>query len=145
MLFQASPKTFSSVARAWLKRYTIGAAGRIRPRPRWIALAQDTLKGLDPLGERACYVARIHRPLAQTLIDAIAVEQAAPGRDGARAAQARASSGLKDAANRCDRAIYAVRIAKPNEREPQFLTWEEADELRSVESARHIARMVRDA
>ena len=33
LLYQASPETFSSVARAWLERYTIGAAGRVRPRP----------------------------------------------------------------------------------------------------------------
>jgi integrase len=28
-------------------------------------------------------------------------------------------------------AVYAVRIARPPEREPRFVTWEEADELRS--------------
>jgi integrase len=30
-----------------------------------------------------------------------------------------------------DRAIYGIRIAKADEREPRFLTWEEAEELQS--------------
>jgi len=49
LLYQAPPETFSALARSWLERYTIGAAGRVRPRPRSIALAEDTLKGLAPL------------------------------------------------------------------------------------------------
>ena len=30
-----------------------------------------------------------------------------------------------------DHAVFAVRVASPEDREPRFLTWEEADELRS--------------
>ena len=40
-----------------------------------------------------------------------------------------------------DPAVYRVRIAKPEEREPRFLTWEEADELRSW-MPEHVARIV---
>ena len=48
--------------------------------------------------------------------------------------RSRSSSGIKAAEDRgqqVDRAIYGIRIAKADEREPCFLTWEEADELRS--------------
>ena len=40
-----------------------------------------------------------------------------------------------------DRAIYGVRIAQADEREPRFLTWEEADELRSW-MPEYVARIV---
>jgi hypothetical protein len=30
-----------------------------------------------------------------------------------------------------DRAIYGIRIAKADEREPRFLTWDEVEDLRS--------------
>ena len=138
VLFQASPETFSSVARAWLERYTIGAAGRIRPRPRSIALAQDTLKGLDPLAD--LYVERIHRPLVEDVIAAIAVDRPRQA-EMALALLKRILKWAEERGQQVDRAIYAVRIAKPNEREPQFLTWEEAEELRSW-MPEHIARIV---
>jgi integrase len=138
VLFQESPETFSSVARAWLERYTIGAAGRIRPRPRSIALAQDTLKGLDPLAD--LYVERIHRPLVEDVIAAIAVDRPRQA-EMALALLKRILKWAEERGQQVDRGIYAVRIAKPNEREPQFLTWEEAEELRSW-MPEHIARIV---
>ncbi len=40
-----------------------------------------------------------------------------------------------------DPAVFHVRVAKPEEREPLFLTWEEADELRSW-LPEHVSRIV---
>ncbi|HZO96772.1 MAG TPA: site-specific integrase [Gaiellaceae bacterium] len=37
----------------------------------------------------------------------------------------------EDRGQQVDRAIYGIRIAKADEREPRFLTWEEAEELES--------------
>lgn len=34
ILYQAPPERFGDVAQAWLERFVIGAAGRVRPRPK---------------------------------------------------------------------------------------------------------------
>jgi len=138
LLYQASPELFSRIAGAWLERYTIGGAGRVRPRPRSIALAHDTLKGLTPLAD--VYVERIHRPLVEDLIASIAVDRPRQA-EMVLALLKRILRWAEERGQQVDRAIYAVRIAKPNEREPRFLTWEEADELRSW-MPEHIARIV---
>ena len=87
LLYQAPPERFGDVAQAWLERYVIGAAGRVRPRPRSIARrARTASRYLAPLNDLA--VERIRRPLVEDLIAAHRGARAAPGRDGARAAQA---------------------------------------------------------
>jgi integrase len=138
LLYQAPPETFSALARAWLERYTIGAAGRVRPRPRSIALAEDTLKGLAPLADLS--VERIHRPLVEDLIASIAIDRPRQA-EMTLALLKRILKWAEERGQQVDRAIYRVRIATPNEREPQFLTWEEAEELRSW-MPEHIARIV---
>jgi integrase len=137
-LYQAPPETFSSLARAWLERYTIGAAGRVRPRPRSVALAEDTLKGLAPLGHLS--VERIHRPFVEDLIAILAVDTPRQA-EMTLALLKRILKWAEERGQPVDRAIYGVRVAKPDEREPQFLTWEEADELRSW-MPEHVARIV---
>lgn len=47
----------------------------------------------------------------------------------------------EDRGQQVDRAIYGIRIARADEREPRFLTWDEADELRSW-VPEYIARIV---
>jgi integrase len=138
LLYQAPPERFSFIAREWLDRYAIGAAGRIRPRPRSIALAEDTLKGLHPLADVS--VERIHRPLVEDLIAAIAVDRPRQA-EMALALLKRILKWSEERGQPVDRAVYGVRIAKPAEREPQFLTWAEAEELRSW-LPEHIARIV---
>jgi integrase len=138
LLYQAPPETFSALGRAWLERYTIGAAGRVRPRPRSITLAEDTLKGLTPLADLS--VERIHRPLVEDLIASIAIDRPRQA-EMALALLKRILKWAEERGQQVDRAIYGARIAKPNEREPQFLTWEEAEELRSW-MPEHIARIV---
>lgn len=138
VLFQAPPERFSAVARAWLERYTIGAVGRVRPRPRSIALAEDGLKGLAPL--RDLPVERIHRPLVEDVIAAIATDRPRQA-EMTLALLKRILKWAEERGQQVDRAIYGVRVAKPNEREPQFLTWDEVDELRSW-TPEHIARIV---
>lgn len=41
LLYQAPPERFGDVAQAWLERFVIGAAGRVRPRPKTIRVAED--------------------------------------------------------------------------------------------------------
>jgi integrase len=86
------------------------------------------------------YVERIHRPLVEDLIASIAVDRPRQA-EMVLALLKRILRWAEERGQQVDRAIYAVRIAKPNEREPRFLTWEEADELRSW-MPEHIARIV---
>jgi integrase len=138
LLFQAPPERFSAVARAWLERYTIGAVGRVRPRPRSIALAEDALKGLAPL--RDMPVERIHRSFAEDVIASIAADRPRQA-EMTLALLKRILRWAEERGQQVDRSIYGLRVAKPDEREPQFLTWDEVDELRSW-MPEHIARIV---
>ena len=138
ILYQAAPERFSSIARTWLERYTIGAVGRVRPRPRSIALAEDALKGLAPL--RDISVERIHRPFVEDVIALIAADRPRQA-EMTLALLKRILKWAEERGQPVDRSIYAVRVAKPNEREPQFLTWDEVDELRSW-VPEHIGRIV---
>src|SRR3954468_20356954 len=52
-LYQAEPETFGQVSHAWLERFAIGAAGRVRPRPKTIRVAEDCLRYLTPLNDVA--------------------------------------------------------------------------------------------
>jgi len=138
LLYQAPPERFSVLANAWLERYTIGAASRVRPRPKSIMLAHEALNGLAPLGDLS--VERIHRPLVEDLIASIA-ERAPRQAELTLALLKRILRWGEERGQPIDRSVYAVRIARAEEREPRFLTWEEADELRSW-MPEHIARIV---
>ena len=50
-LYQEAPERFGEVAQAWLERFVIGAAGRVRPRPKTIRVAEDCLRYLAPLND----------------------------------------------------------------------------------------------
>jgi len=128
LLYQAPPERFSRLAQAWLERYEVGAAGRARPRPRSIALAHENLKQLAPLDDLS--VERIRRPLVEDLIASVA-ERAPRRAEMALALLKRILKAAEERGQPVDPSVYAVRIARPPEREPRFLTWEEADELRS--------------
>src|SRR5262249_54710411 len=127
-LYQAPPELFGEVAQAWLERFVIGAARRVRPRPKTIRGAEDCLRYLAPVNELA--LERIRRPYVEDLLASVATH--APRRAEMTLTLLRRI--LKAAEERCqqvDRAIYGIRLAKADEREPRFLTWEEAEELQS--------------
>lgn len=138
ILYHAPAERFRETADAWLERYVAGAAGRVRPRPKTVALVREGLASLEPLWDLP--LDRIHR---QQVEDAIAeLARRAPRRAEMtlallkrvlRAAEARGQT--------VDPAIFGVRVASPEDREPRFLTWAEADELRSW-MPEHLARIV---
>jgi integrase len=128
MLYRVDAERFGRTAEAWLERYIAGAAGRVRPRPKTVALVREGLVTLAPLSDMP--LDRIHRPDVEDVVTALA--QRAPRRAEMtltllkrilRAAEARGQT--------IDHAVFGVRVASPDERVPRFLTWEEADELRS--------------
>ncbi len=127
-LYRVETERFGRTADAWLDRYAAGAAGRVRPRPKTIALVRDGLSTLAPLSDLP--VDRIHRPQVEDVVAELA--RRAPRR--AEMTLALLKRILKAAEARgqiVDHAVFAVRVATPEDREPRFLTWEEADELRS--------------
>ena len=128
VLYQAPPERFGVVAQAWLERYVIGAAGRVRPRPRSIRIAEDCLRALAPLNDLS--VERLRRAVVEDHVATIA--ERAPRR--AEMALSLLKRILRDAEERgqmVNPAIHRIRIAKAEEREPRFLTWAEVEELRS--------------
>jgi integrase len=128
VLYQAPPERFGVVAQAWLERYVIGAAGRVRPRPRSIRIAEDCLRALAPLNDLS--VERLRRAVVEDHIAAIA--ERAPRR--AEMALSLLKRILRDAEERGQMlhpSVYRIRIARAEEREPHFLTWAEVEELRS--------------
>lgn len=128
ILFQALPESFGEVAQAWLERFVIGAAGRVRPRPKTIRTAEDCLRYLAPLNDLA--LERIRRPHVEDLLASVATH--APRRaEMALSLLKRILKAAEERGHQVDRAIYGIRIAKADEREPRFLTWEEAEELQS--------------
>jgi integrase len=138
ILYQAPPERFRDVSQAWLERFVIGAAGRVRPRPKTIRVAEDCLRYLAPLNDLA--VERIRRPLVEDLLADIASH--APRRaEMAFSLLKRILKAAEDRGQQVDRAIYGIRIARADEREPRFLTWDEADELRSW-MPEYVARIV---
>jgi integrase len=138
ILYQAAPERFHDVARAWLERYERGAAGNVRPRPRSVALADDNLAVLAPLNQLS--LERIRRPLVEDLIAEVA-ERAPRRAEMALALLKRILRAAEERGQVVDPAVYRVRIARHEEREPRFLTWEEADELRSW-LPEHVGRIV---
>jgi integrase len=138
VLYQAAPERFVDVAAAWLERYVVGAAGRVRPRPKSVRVVEDCLGYLSPLDDLP--VERIRRPQVEDLIATLAAR--APRR--AEIALATLKRILRDAEERgqaVDPSVYRVRIAKPAEREPRYLTWAEAEELSSW-MPEYVARIV---
>jgi integrase len=128
LLYQAPPERFRDVSQAWLERFVIGAAGRVRPRPKTIRVAEDCPRYLAPLNDLA--VERIRRPLVEDLLADIASH--APRRaEMAFSLLKRILKAAEDRGQQVDRAIYGIRIARADEREPRYLSWEEAEELRS--------------
>jgi len=138
MLYQAAPERFDDYARAWLARYERGAAGRVRPRPGTAAMTRQVFAKLAPLNELP--LERVRASLVEDFIAELA------GRTPRRAEMALAllKRILRSAEARgqvIDPAVFHVRVAKPEEREPRFLTWEEADEVRSW-MPEHVCRIV---
>ncbi|HEU5372189.1 MAG TPA: site-specific integrase [Gaiellaceae bacterium] len=128
ILYQAPPERFGDISAAWLERFVIGAAGRVRPRPKTIRTAEDCLRYLAPLNDLA--IERIRRPLVEDLLADIASH--APRRaEMTFSLLKRLLKWAEDRGQQVDRAIYGIRIAKADEREPRFLTWEEVEELQS--------------
>ena len=70
ILYQAPAERFGDISKAWLERFVIGAAGRVRPRPKTVRTAEDCLRYLAPLSDLA--VERIRRPLVEDLLANIA-------------------------------------------------------------------------
>lgn len=127
-LYRVETERFGRTAEAWLERYMVGAAGRVRPRPKSVALVRDGLVTLAPLSDLP--IDRIHRPQVEDVVADLA--RRAPRR--AEMTLALLKRILKAAEARgqiVDHAVFAVRVASPDDREPRYLTWEEADEVRS--------------
>ncbi len=138
LLYQAAPQRFADYAQAWLARYERGAAGRVRPRPSTIAMTREVFAKLEPLNELP--LERLRAPLVEDLMAELA------GRTPRRAEMALAllKRILRSAEARgqvVDPAVFHVRVARPEEREPRFLTWDEAEEVRSW-LPEHVCRVV---
>jgi integrase len=138
VLYQAPPERFRAVAAAWLERYERGAAGNVRPRPRSIALAHENLAALAPLNELS--LERIRMPLVEDLVVSIA-ERGPRRAEMALALLKRILRAAEERGQVVDPAVYRVKIARHEEREPLFLTWEEAEELRAW-LPEHVCRIV---
>jgi integrase len=128
VLYEPPPELFGDYAQAWLERFERGAVGRVRPRPGTVATAREVLPKLAPLHELP--LDRIRRSVVEDLMARIAGET--PRRaEMALALLKRILRNAEERGQRIDPAVFRVRVAKPAERDPCFLTWEEADELRS--------------
>jgi integrase len=138
VLYQAPPERFRAVAAAWLKRYERGAAGNVRPRPRSIVLAHENLAALAPLNELS--LERIRMPVVEDLVVSIA-ERGPRRAEMALALLKRILRAAEERGQVVDPAVYRVRIARHEEREPRFLIWEEAEEVRAW-LPEHVCRIV---
>jgi integrase len=95
---------------------------------RTYGVAEDCLRYLAPLNDLA--IERIRRPLVEDLLADVASH--APRRaEMAFSLLKRILKGAEDRGQQVDRAIYGIRIARADEREPRFLTWDEMEELQS--------------
>src|SRR6266511_271769 len=138
VLYTAPPERFGDYAKAWLERFERGAAGRVRPRPSTVVTAREVLAKLAPLNQLS--LERIRRPVVEDLMATLAGET--PRR--AEMALTLLKRILRSAEARgqtVDPAVFHVRAARPEEREPRFLTWDEADEVRSW-MPEHVCRVV---
>jgi integrase len=138
VLYHAAPERFGDYATAWLARFERGAAGRVRPRPGTAAMTREVFAKLEPLNDLP--LERVRAPLVEDLMAELA------GRTPRRAEMALAllKRILRSAEARgqvVDPAVFHVRVARPEEREPRFLTWDEAEEVRSW-MPEHVCRVV---
>ena len=138
LLYQAASERFSDYSKGWLARYERGAAGRVRPRPGTITITREIFAKLAPLDDLP--LERVRAPLVEDLMAELA------GRTPRRAEMALAllKRILRSAEARgqvIDPAVFHVRVARPEEREPRFLTWDEAEEVRSW-VPEHVCRVV---
>ncbi|MBA2476880.1 MAG: site-specific integrase [Actinobacteria bacterium] len=128
VLYDAPPERFGDLAQSWLERYVVGAAGRVRPRPKSVALTHENLAALAPL--RDLTIDRIHRPLVEDFVTQLAART--PRRaEMVLALLKRILKAAEERGQRVDPSVFAVRLARTEEREPHFLMWDEVDELRS--------------
>jgi integrase len=128
ILYQPRAERFGDYVSSWLERFERGAAGRVRPRPRTVSTVHELLPKLSPLNDLT--LERIRRPLVEDLMSSLAGD--APRRaEMALALLKRILRSAEERGQPVDPAVFHVRVARPEEREPRFLTWEEADELRS--------------
>jgi integrase len=128
ILYQPQPERFGMYAAAWLKRYERGAAGRVHPRPRTVETVHELLAKLRPLNDLT--LERIRRPVVEDLVTGLAGET--PRRaEMTLGLLKRILRSAEERGQPVDPGVFYVRVAKPEEREPRFLTWEEADELGS--------------
>ncbi|MGH2988994.1 MAG: tyrosine-type recombinase/integrase [Gaiellaceae bacterium] len=128
VLYAAPPERFGNYAKAWLERYERGAAGRVRPRPSTVVTAREVLAKLAPLNDHS--LERIRRPVVEDLMATLAGET--PRRaEMALTFLKRILRSAEERGQTIDPAVFHVRIAKPEEREPRFLTWEEVEEVQS--------------
>src|SRR5688572_27331475 len=65
-LFVAAPMRFGDAALEWFQRFEHGAAGRVRPRPKTLAVTRESLRRLAPLSQLS--IDRIRRPLVEDLV-----------------------------------------------------------------------------
>ena len=137
-LYVAPSSPFGVVAEEWLERFEHGAAGRVRPRSKTLALAHESIRCLEPLSPLT--VDQIRRPLVEDLMAQLAAR--APRRaEMTLALLKRILRSAEERGQPVDVAVYRVRVAGPEEREPVLLTWDEIDELRSW-LPEYIARIV---
>ena len=137
-LYVAAPMRFGDAAVEWLERFECGAAGRVRPRPKTLAVTRESLRRLAPLSHLT--MDRVRRPLVEDLVAQIAATT--PRR--AEMSLALLKRILRNAEERgqpVDPGVYRVRIARPDEREPVLLGWNDVDELRSW-MPEYVARIV---
>ncbi|MBA3331978.1 MAG: site-specific integrase [Actinobacteria bacterium] len=128
LLYDAQPERFGDLAQAWLERYVVGAAGRVRPRPKSVALTHESLAALAPFHDLT--IDRLHRPLVEDFVAQLATNT--PRRaEMVLALLKRILKAADERGQRVDPSVFAVRLARTEEREPRFLTWDEADELSS--------------
>jgi integrase len=137
-LYVAAPMRFGDAALEWLERFECGAAGRVRPRPKTLAITRESLRRLAPLSHLS--IDRVRRPLVEDLVAQLAA--ATPRR--AEMSLALVKRILRNAEERgqpVDPGVYRVRIARRDEREPVLLRWNDVDELRSW-LPEYVARIV---
>jgi integrase len=128
LLYQSAPERFGDVADAWFKRFERGAAGRVRPRPGTVRITRELLPKLAPLHDLP--VDRIRRSAVEDFIAPLAGDT--PRRaEMVLALLKRILRSAEERGQPVDPAVFHVRVARPVERDPRFLTWEEADDLRS--------------
>jgi integrase len=100
----------------------------VRSRPKSIALAREGLATLAPLSDLP--IDRIRRSQVEDVIAALA--RRAPRRaEMTLALLKRILHAAESRGQVVDHSLYDVRVASPEDREPRFLTWEEADDVRS--------------